>query len=205
MRVHWDWLKYNVRNKTIQYSKTKAKQCKERIISIEEQLKLAEEEQTETQTIENLNKLENLKRECEKEYEYITKGVIVHFLVNWYENGEKNNNNFLNFENNNKTKSAIRKLNLKDSNIAINPKVIMDELHSFCSDLYNDKNEGKVTDQSCTILETENIPKLSSVMQELSEGELSYYLIFKTITPLGMTDLLLTSKGLSGSSLVICW
>lgn len=131
--------------------------------------------------------------------------MIVHSLVNWYENGEKNNKTFLNLDNNNKNKSTIRILNLKDSNIAINPKVIMDELHSFCSDLYHDKNEGKVTDQSCTILETENIPKLSSVMQELSEGELSYYLTFKTITLLGMTDLLLSCKGLSGSSLVICW
>ena len=49
----------------------------------------------------------------------------------------------------------------------------MDELHSFYSDLYSDRNKGEVTDQSCAFLETESIPKLSSVMQELCEGELS--------------------------------
>lgn len=49
----------------------------------------------------------------------------------------------------------------------------MDELHSFYSDLYSDRNNGEVTDQSCAFLETESIPKLSSVMEELCEKELS--------------------------------
>ena len=49
----------------------------------------------------------------------------------------------------------------------------MDELHSFFSDLYSDRHKGEVTDQSCAFLETESIPKLSSGMQELCEGELS--------------------------------
>lgn len=49
----------------------------------------------------------------------------------------------------------------------------MDELHSFYSDLYSDRNNGEVTDQSCAFLETESIPKLSSVMEELCEEELS--------------------------------
>lgn len=43
----------------------------------------------------------------------------------------------------------------------------MDELHSFYSDLFSDRNNGEVTDQSCAFLETESIPKLSSVMEEL--------------------------------------
>lgn len=49
----------------------------------------------------------------------------------------------------------------------------MDELHSFYSDLCSDRNNGEVTDQSCAFLETESIPKLSSVMEELCEEELS--------------------------------
>ena len=72
----------------------------------------------------------------------------------------------------------------------------MDELHSFYSDLYSDRNNGEVTDQSCAFLETESIPKLSSVMEELCEEELSMgecfnilYLIKKT-RPLEMVDLL---------------
>ena len=58
----------------LRYSKVKAKQRRERINSIKSKLKLAEEEQAETPTVENLNKLENLKTEYDKEYEYITRG-----------------------------------------------------------------------------------------------------------------------------------
>ena len=60
VRVQWDWLKYSVRENIVQCSKVKAKQRRERINSIENKLKVAEEEQSETQNVKNLNKLENL-------------------------------------------------------------------------------------------------------------------------------------------------
>ena len=173
VRVQWDWLKYNVRRETIHYSKTKAKQRRQKMDSIENKLKKAEEEQAETPTLENLNKLENLKIEYEKEYEYITRGAIVRSRATWYEKGEKNNKYFLNLESNNKTKSTIRKLQLKDGITTTNPKTIMDELHSFYSSLYSDENLGEVDDQLCPFLDTGQIPRLSPDMQEICEGELS--------------------------------
>ena len=48
VRVQWEWLKYSVRKKIVQY-KVKAKQRSERINSIENKLKVAEEKQSETQ------------------------------------------------------------------------------------------------------------------------------------------------------------
>lgn len=69
VRVQWDWLKYSVRKNIVQYSKVKVKQRRERINSIENKLKVAEEEQSETQNVKNLNKLENFKTEYEKEYD----------------------------------------------------------------------------------------------------------------------------------------
>lgn len=69
VRVQWDWLKYSVRKNIVQCRKVKAKQRRERINSIENKLKVAEEEQSETQNVKNLNKLENLKTEYEKEYD----------------------------------------------------------------------------------------------------------------------------------------
>ena len=152
VRVQWDWLKYNIRKETIHYSKAKAKQRRERINSIENKLKLAEEEQAVTLTVENLNKLENLKTEYEKEYEYITRGAIVRSRVNWYEKGEKNNKYFLNLENNNKTKSTIRKLERKDGIITTNPKIIMDALHSFYSVLYSDESNAEINYLPCPFL-----------------------------------------------------
>ena len=69
VRVQWDWPKYSVRKKIVQCSKVKAKQRRERINSIVNKLKVAEEEQSETQNIKILNKLEILKTEYEKEYD----------------------------------------------------------------------------------------------------------------------------------------
>ena len=69
VRVQWDWAKYSVRKKIVQYSKVKVKQRRERINSIENKLKVAEEEQSETQNIKNLDKLENLKTEYENDYD----------------------------------------------------------------------------------------------------------------------------------------
>ena len=69
VRVQWDWLKYSVRKQIVQCSKVKAKQRRERINSIVNKLKVAEEEQSETQNITILNKLEILKTEYEKEYD----------------------------------------------------------------------------------------------------------------------------------------
>ena len=69
VRVQWDWLKYSVRKNIVQCSKVRAKQRRESINSIENKLKVAEEEQSETQNVKNLNKLENLKTEYEKEYD----------------------------------------------------------------------------------------------------------------------------------------
>ena len=89
--MQWDWLKYNIHKESIHYSKAKAKQRRERINSIENKLKLAEEEQAVTPTVENLNKLENLKTEYEKEYEYITKGAIVRSRVTGMKKVKKTN------------------------------------------------------------------------------------------------------------------
>ena len=170
VRVQWDWIKYNIRKETIQYSKVKAKQRRERMIMIENKLKLAEEKVAEIPTIANQNELENLKIEYEKEYEYITRGAITRSRASWYEKGEKNNKYFLNLERNNKRKSTIRKVESADGNVTTNPKKIMDELYSFYSDLYSETNQSEIN-QSCPFLDF--IPRLSPEMKQLCEGELS--------------------------------
>lgn len=53
-----------------------------RINSIENEVKVNEEEQAVTPTVKNLNKLENLKTGNEKEFEYIIRGAIVSSRVN---------------------------------------------------------------------------------------------------------------------------
>jgi len=56
-RVQWDWIKYNIRKETTQYSKVKAKQRRERMNLIENKLKLVGEKVAEIPTIANQNDL----------------------------------------------------------------------------------------------------------------------------------------------------
>ena len=49
----------------------------------------------------------------------------------------------------------------------------MDELHSFYSVLYSNESKDEISYLPCPFLETGHIPRLSPVMQELCEGELS--------------------------------
>ena len=59
---------------------------------------------------ENLNDMEILQSEYDRQYEYIAQGAIIRSRLNWYEHGEKSNNYFLNLEYYKKKKSCIRKL-----------------------------------------------------------------------------------------------
>ncbi|KAL9981735.1 hypothetical protein ACROYT_G010478 [Oculina patagonica] len=164
-RVQWDWLKYNIRKETITYSKAKAKERREKIKRIEHKLKIAEEKLADSPNDDTQNEIDTLKSAYEKEYEYITKGAIIRSRATWYEKGEKNNKYFLNLQNNKKTKSTIRKLERKNSNITVDPNCIMDELHSFYSDLYKEKNSEELISENCPFLNSGNIPKLSPAMR----------------------------------------
>ena len=209
VRVQWDWIKCNILKETIQYSKVKAKQRRERMIMIENKLKLAEEKVAEIPTIANQNELENLKIEYEKEYKYITRGAITRSRASWYEKGEKNNKYFLNLERNNKRKSTIRKVEFADGNVTTNPKKIMDELYSFYSDLYSETNQSEIN-QSCPFMDSESIPdylqKCNSFVKVncLLPSVIMYYQLFKIIRHLETMVSLSNSTGASGPFLVRC-
>ena len=109
-RVKWDWMKYKIRQESILYSKSKAKERRKKLQTIENKLKICEKDLAESATQENVAKLEALKAEYEREYDYIVRGSIIRSRATWFEQGERNSKYFLNLENNNKTKSCIRKL-----------------------------------------------------------------------------------------------
>ena len=101
-------MKYKIRQKSISYSKLKAKERRKRLWTIENKLKVYEKELAEAPTEENVVNLEALKAECEREYDYIVRGSIIRSRVTWFEQGERKTKYILNLENNNKKKSCIR-------------------------------------------------------------------------------------------------
>ena len=114
---------------------------------IENRLKLCEEKIAESPTQENLANLESAKTEYEKEHDYIVRGSIIRSRARWFAQGERNKKYFLNLENRNKKKSCIRKLIRTNGDETTVPGTIMPEIHSFYSELYDEKPGSKVTIQ----------------------------------------------------------
>ena len=181
-RIKWDWMKYKIRGESISYSKMKAKERRNRIQTIENRLKTCEEKIAESPTQENLANLESVKTEYEQQYDYILRGSIIRSRATWFEQGERNNKYFLNLENRNKKKSCIRKLIRANGQETTVPDTIMTEIHSFYSELYDEKS-GIQTDYSiCPFLEdTLSSPKLTDSMHETCEGQLTYSECFKVL------------------------
>ena len=153
LRIKWDWMKYKIREESILYSKVKAKERRNRIQTIENRLKICEEKIAESPTQENLANLESAKTEYEKEYDYIVRGSIIRSRATWFEQGERNSKYFLNLENRNKKKSCIRKLIRTNGEETTAPDTIMNEIHSFYSELYDEKSGIQTDYSTCPFLE----------------------------------------------------
>ena len=111
-RSVWDWVKYNIKKYSRQYSMNK---CKEK--KLEEQ-KLNKEFKEASLIFENNPSQENqtilnvLRERIEKLYEEKVEGIIVRSRARWHEHGEKNSKYFFNLEKRNHIKKHIRKLHM---------------------------------------------------------------------------------------------
>ncbi|KAL9978010.1 hypothetical protein ACROYT_G015484 [Oculina patagonica] len=173
-RLLWDIIKYRIRKETISYSKRKARDRRDKLSELEKSVKEWEEKCNELPTAENLAKLEEQKIEYEAMYDYITQGAMIRSRARWYEKGEKSNSYFLRLENFNHNKSCIRKIKQDDGNVITEPAVILNQLKSFYSTLY--QNNGADIDQGCAkiFLGNPDIPKLDKEMQMKCEGKLTF-------------------------------
>ena len=136
-RVLWDFIKYKIRYETITYSKQKARNRREKLSALEEKIKECTVKCGEYPSPENLNDLEILQTEYDRQYEYIAQGAIIRSRASGYEYGEKSNKYFLNLENYKKKSSCIRKLVVENDECTTDPKQIMSEIHNFYANLYH--------------------------------------------------------------------
>ena len=136
-RVLWDLIKYRIRQVTINYSKEKARQRRQKISDIENSRKVLEEKCGNNPTTENIEQLEILKLEHENIYEEFSKGAIIRSKATWYEKGEKSNKYFLNLESHRKAKSSVRKVFSEDELLVTDPKKILEVIEGFFSFLEN--------------------------------------------------------------------
>ena len=99
-------------------------------------------------------------------------------MVSWFEQGERNSKYFLNLENRNKKKSCIRKLIRTNGEEATAPDTIMNEIHRFYSELYDEESGIQTDFSTCPFLED----TLSSPNLAICEGQLTYSERFKVLS-----------------------
>ena len=114
--IRWDFLKFNMRQFCMSYSKQKSRERKQKRMSLESKLKRLENNLTVTSTDLELKEYNSVKHKLEQIYNYTTEGIILRTRTVWYEEGEKLTKYFLNLEKRSKSKTHIRKL--KDSSRA---------------------------------------------------------------------------------------
>ena len=96
-RVLWDLVKYKIRQRTIIYSKAKARKKREKANKLEETLSNCTIRCDNNPSKENLEELECLQAEYDQLYDYITQGAIIRSRATWYELGEKKQQVFSDF------------------------------------------------------------------------------------------------------------
>jgi len=122
---------------------------------------------------ENMNMFKVIKAECELQNDYITQGAIIRTRATWYEQGERSSEYFLNLENSRGKKSSIRKLLKDDESLTSDPQVIMKELRSFYSDLYQNKSNENSNALTDSLLSNVHIPKLTVEQRDRCEEKLT--------------------------------
>ena len=180
-RVLWDLIKYKIRQRTIVYSKAKARKKREKVNQLEESLRSCTTKCDNNPSKENLEQLECLQVEYDQLYDYITQGAIIRSRATWYELGEKNNKYFLNLEKSNKKKSSVRKIFTRDSMLTNDPKKITSELESFYANLY-DGSSRPLDPATPTFLEvSRGFPALTDDLRKICEGKLGYSECFSAL------------------------
>ena len=132
-------------------------------------------------SLENVNKLEILKTEYDLQYEYLAQGAIIRSRARWYEQGRKSNKYFLNLESSRGKKSTIRKIFREDKSLTTNPKIIMDELKGFYSNLYQANSSRGSVSLADSFLKNVPVLKLSEVQRGKCEENWSVSECFDTL------------------------
>ena len=90
----WDWVKYNVKKYSTQYSMTKSQQRKAEEWQLNREFQEASSVFQKNPSQENLSILNVLKEKMEQMYDKKVEGMIVRSRARWYEHREKNSKYF---------------------------------------------------------------------------------------------------------------
>ena len=173
----WEFLKYEIRKYTIQYSKKHSKDQKKRKNELENILKDLEQNLDCEEKIYSYNEY---KRELDVILDNISEGIKIRSKCQWYEEGEKSNKFFLNLEKKRGAQGMISKILIDNAEITDSQK-IEEELKSFYENLFT-CNNSNTQDQNLVFLENISLPKLSENEINLCEKNLTELELFESLT-----------------------
>ena len=168
-RSVWDWVKYNVKKYSRQYSMTKSQQRKAEEWQLNREFQEASSVFQKNPSQENLSTLNVLKEKMEQMYEKKVEGIIVRSRARWYEHGEKNSKYFFNLEKRNHIRKHIRKLRLSGV-ITVDPFEILEGEKKFYENLYKSRRNCSDENELCFRFEDLPIPTLPHESRSLGKG-----------------------------------
>ena len=168
-QLKWEFLKYEIRKFTIDYTKRKAKERRKQQALLESELEKLENN---LESSENLRKYESLKSDLELIYDHIAEGVRLRSKCDWYEQGEKSTKLFLNLEKQRGNQNRIRKLIVNEKEIN-NETEILNQIKLFYETLFQKPSQKYSADDINHFLNTLDIPKLSTDQIILCDIELT--------------------------------
>lgn len=175
-RVWWEYLKYKIREFSLNYGRQRAKETRENEKHYESELKLIEEKIDSLQNDNELSQLNQRKDEITAnilEMDRIkTEGIILRSRCRWHEEGEKNNKYFLNLCSRNKVKTTVNKLLREDGIETQNQNEIIEMQKSFYKKLYAKQNT-ETTAAKTHYLRSINTSTLSNEDKIAGEGLLT--------------------------------
>ena len=120
LQVRWEFLKYEIRKFSIEFSKLQAQNPKKEKMFLENKLKKLENN---TNWMENLEYID-CRNKLDKIYEQKINGIRIRSKCDWYEHGEKTSKFFLNLEKTGCTQSTFEILQKIKKTLQVIKKLI---------------------------------------------------------------------------------
>ena len=165
----WDFLKCQMRSVTIKYSIERAKQRRIYENTLIDKLSTLENDYTRNPSDSLLVIIQSCRDELDLLYEQKTYGAIIRSRANWFENGEKNSQYFLNLEKRNNKQKLITKIYNENGDTVSSSKGILDTVKEYYESIYTSCNPPKAIFEQLLPLGADNV-KLSHNAREKCEG-----------------------------------
>ena len=131
-QLKWKFLKYEIHKSTIHYTKGLAKERKQKVLNLENELKKLE---ISLDDANNLGKYDSINTELDAIYDHIAEGIRIRSKCNWYEHGKKLTKFFYNLEKQQGAQNTIKKLIIGDTEVT-DQTCILNHIKNFYEALF---------------------------------------------------------------------